>query len=131
MRDQTRSLISKIGCLCGVRINSSNTISSTDTPPLDPNLPADDPELKVLETSLFDDDVLSLKEIEDSPYPEVRAAVRNYDEDVPCNTIRAWTIGLSLVFLGASMNTLFSLRAPSIGLGALVAQIIAWPIGHG
>lgn len=36
-----------------------------------------------------------------------------------------------LVVVGASMNTLFSLRAPSIGLGALVAQIIAWPMGHG
>lgn len=68
---------------------------------------------------------------EDSPYPEVRAAVRNYDEDLPCNTIRAWTIGLTLVVVGASMNTLFSLRAPSIGLGALVAQIVAWPMGHG
>jgi hypothetical protein len=70
-------------------------------------------------------------EDEDSPYPEVRAAVHNYDEDVPCNTIRAWTIGLSLVVVGASMNTLFSLRSPSIGLGALIAQIIAWPLGHG
>ncbi|KAK3333123.1 OPT family small oligopeptide transporter [Cercophora scortea] len=68
---------------------------------------------------------------EDSPYPEVRAAVRNYDEDLPCNTVRAWTIGLSLIFLGASMNTLFSLRSPSIGLGALIAQIVAWPMGHG
>ncbi|KAK3322505.1 OPT family small oligopeptide transporter [Apodospora peruviana] len=68
---------------------------------------------------------------EDSPYPEVRAAVRNYDEEnLPCNTVRAWTIGLSLIFLGASMNTLFSLRRPSISLGALIAQIIAWPIGH-
>lgn len=36
-----------------------------------------------------------------------------------------------LVIIGASMNTLFSLRAPSIGLGTLVAQIIAWPLGHG
>jgi len=36
-----------------------------------------------------------------------------------------------LVCFGASMNTIFSLRAPSIGLGALVAQIIAWPMGHG
>lgn len=36
-----------------------------------------------------------------------------------------------LVVVGASMNTLFSLRNPSIGLGALIAQIIAWPIGHG
>lgn len=36
-----------------------------------------------------------------------------------------------LVVIGASMNTLFSLRSPSIGLGSLIAQIIAWPIGHG
>lgn len=71
------------------------------------------------------------EEEEDSPYPEVRAAVRNYDEDLPCNTVRAWTIGLSLVVVGASMNTLFSLRQPSIGVGPLIAQIIAWPLGHG
>ena len=68
---------------------------------------------------------------DDSPYPEVRAAVLNHDQDLPCNTVRAWTIGLLLVFIGASMNTLFSLRQPSIGLGALIAQIIAWPMGHG
>lgn len=67
---------------------------------------------------------------EDSPYPEVRAAVRNFDQDFPCNTVRAWTIGLVLVVLGAAMNTLFSLRQPSISIGALIAQIIAWPIGH-
>lgn len=36
-----------------------------------------------------------------------------------------------LVIVGASMNTILSLRNPSIGLGALIAQIIAWPIGHG
>ena len=69
--------------------------------------------------------------VEDSPYPEVRAAVRNYDEDLPCNTIRAWTIGLFLTIFGASVNTLFSLRQPSISIGALVAQIVAWPMGHG
>lgn len=38
---------------------------------------------------------------------------------------------MMLVVIGASMNTLFSLRNPSIGLGSLIAQIIAWPIGHG
>jgi hypothetical protein len=70
-------------------------------------------------------------EQEDSPYPEVRAAVRNFDEDLPCNTVRAWSIGLGLTILGASMNTLFSLRQPSISSGALLAQIIAWPLGHG
>lgn len=69
--------------------------------------------------------------LEDSPYPEVRAAVRPVDDPtLPCNTLRAWTIGLSLILLGASMNTLFSLRAPSISLGALIAQVIAWPLGH-
>ncbi|OWP04008.1 small oligopeptide transporter [Marssonina coronariae] len=72
----------------------------------DPNYPLEKREQKVLDTSSFDDDeVFVEKEEEDSPYPEVRAAVHNYDEDVPCNTIRAWTIGLAL--------------------------IIAWPLGHG
>ena len=98
---------------------------------IDRSLPTDKEELFVRDVSSFDDDVFLLKEAEDSPYPEVRAAVLNYDEDVPANTIRAWTIGMTLVVVGASMNTLFSLRAPSIGLGALIAQIIAWPLGHG
>jgi hypothetical protein len=71
------------------------------------------------------------EEEENSPYPEVRAAVHNFDEDVPCNTVRAWTIGLTLVVFGASMNTIFSLRQPAISIGPLVAQIVAWPIGHG
>lgn len=67
------------------------------------------------------------EETEDSPYPEVRAAVHPYDDHtLPCNTVRAWAIGLSLIFLGASMNTLFSLRSPNISLGALIAQVIAW-----
>lgn len=96
----------------------------------EPGLPSGAPPGRLSDT--FDDEAAMKRteEEEDSPYPEVRAAVRNYDEDLPCNTVRAWTIGLTLVFVGASMNTLFSLRAPSIGLGALIAQIIAWPIGH-
>lgn len=70
------------------------------------------------------------EELEDSPYAEVRAAVRNTDQDLPCNTVRAWTIGLTLVVLGASMNTLFSLRQPTIAIGALIAQVVAYPLGH-
>ncbi|KAK4167580.1 putative sexual differentiation process protein [Cladorrhinum sp. PSN259] len=78
-----------------------------------------------------EDDILP-EEVENSPYPEVRAAVSPFDDpSLPCNTVRAWVIGLSLIFLGASMNTLFSLRSPSISLGALIAQVIAWPLGHG
>ncbi|CAJ2510032.1 Uu.00g059320.m01.CDS01 [Anthostomella pinea] len=102
---------------------------------LDPNLPedGDDIELRHITSesaAAFDDEAAAKANEEDSPYEEVRAAVRNYDEDLPCSTIRAWTIGLSLVFVGASMNTLFSLRQPSIGLGPLVAQIIAWLMGR-
>ncbi|KAK4137776.1 small oligopeptide transporter [Trichocladium antarcticum] len=79
-----------------------------------------------------DDNNNNTAPLEDSPYPEVRAAVHPYDDPtLPCNTLRAWTIGLSLIVLGASMNTLFSLRSPSISLGALIAQVIAWPLGHG
>ncbi|KAL2201399.1 OPT oligopeptide transporter protein-domain-containing protein [Corynascus similis CBS 632.67] len=79
-----------------------------------------------------DDDDHEGEEVEDSPYPEVRAAVHPYDDpSLPCNTVRAWTIGLALIFLGASMNTLFSLRSPNISLGALIAQVIAWPLGRG
>lgn len=54
---------------------------------------------------------------EDSPYPEVRAAVRNYDvEDMPANTVRAWVIGMVLTTVGSGINCLFSLRNPSIAL---------------
>ncbi|KAK1781730.1 OPT oligopeptide transporter protein-domain-containing protein [Copromyces sp. CBS 386.78] len=111
---------------------------------LDPNLPAEySHKLRDLtrDSLSFEDNQAGVKfgesededneEAENSPYPEVRAAVPNFDQDLPCNTIRAWTIGLSLILLGASMNTIFSLRAPSISLGSLIAQIIAWPLGHG
>ncbi|OTA03224.1 OPT family small oligopeptide transporter [Trichoderma parareesei] len=102
---------------------------------MDPNLPEDHESRRRSRTEdgLSDDESKGgdEDEEEDSPYPEVRAAVHNYDEDVPCSTVRAWTIGLSLVIIGASMNTIFSLRRPTISIGPLVAQIIAWPIGHG
>lgn len=104
---------------------------------MDPNLPDDEYEARRRESHAEDGEedeagLLGRGADENSPYPEVRAAVSNTDdEDLPCNTVRAWTIGLALVVLGAAMNTLFSLRQPSISIGALVAQIIAWPIGHG
>lgn len=103
---------------------------------LDPNLPEKDAvegqHPSSAGSAMFDDDasIKAAEELEDSPYEEVRAAVHNYDEDLPCNTVRAWTIGLGLVVIGASANTLFSLRSPPISLGALIAQIIAYPIGR-
>ncbi|KPA45369.1 opt family small oligopeptide transporter [Fusarium langsethiae] len=101
---------------------------------MDPNLPREyETRRKNSQESNYEADLIKDDDDEDenSPYPEVRAAVRNFDEDLPCNTVRAWTIGMLLVVVGASMNTLFSLRQPSISIGPLIAQIVAWPMGHG
>ncbi|KAI1268491.1 OPT oligopeptide transporter protein-domain-containing protein [Xylariaceae sp. FL1019] len=101
---------------------------------IDPNYPQDGdlelPEIEPGRAASFDSESAAKSSAEDSPYEEVRAAVRNFDEDMPCSTIRAWTIGLFLTLVGASVNTLFSLRSPSIGIGPLVAQIIAWVMGR-
>ncbi|KAI1128538.1 OPT oligopeptide transporter protein-domain-containing protein [Nemania abortiva] len=101
---------------------------------LDPNFPDDDDiELRHIDSgraASFDSEAATKANEEDSPYEEVRAAVRNFDEDLPCSTIRAWTIGLSLTLVGAALNTLFSLRSPTIGIGPLIAQIISWVMGR-
>jgi hypothetical protein len=67
----------------------------------------------------------------DSPYPEVRAAVRNYDEDIPANTIRAWVIGMFMTTIGSGLNMLFSMRYPYIYITSFVAQLITYPMGVG
>lgn len=67
--------------------------------------------------------------LDDSPYPEVRAAVANYDEGGHSNTIRAWTIGLVLSTIGSALNMLFSMRQPYITIPSYVANVIAYPIG--
>ncbi|KAB8296136.1 hypothetical protein EYC80_008927, partial [Monilinia laxa] len=52
-----------------------------------------------------------------SPYPKVRAVVSNTDDPtLPCNTVRAWCIGLTLTTVGAGINCLFNLRSPSIAI---------------
>ncbi|KAE8132024.1 OPT oligopeptide transporter protein-domain-containing protein [Aspergillus pseudotamarii] len=69
--------------------------------------------------------------IDNSPYPEVRAAVPNYDEGGHTNTIRAWVIGLVLATVASGMNMLFSLRQPYIVIPSYVVQVVAYPIGVG
>jgi OPT family oligopeptide transporter len=67
---------------------------------------------------------------DDSPYPEVRAAVRPTDDvDAPCNTIRAWVLGMILATIGSALNLLFSLRNPSIQITSIVAQLVSYPLG--
>ncbi|KAF1952700.1 small oligopeptide transporter [Byssothecium circinans] len=75
--------------------------------------------------SIFDEKAtatVAKVEEENSLYEEVRAAVPNTDTEMPCNTIRAWTLGLIMSFFGAAVNTILSLRSPVIGIGVIVAQ---------
>lgn len=66
----------------------------------------------------------------DSPYSEVRAHVDNKDDpSILCSTIRAWTMGILFSFFLAFTNQLFSIRLPMINIHAVVAQLIAYPIG--
>jgi hypothetical protein len=66
---------------------------------------------------------------DNSPYPEVRSAVEAGDEDVPSNTFRAWFLGMLFVTVGSGMNMLFNLRAPSIIVTSIVAQLLSYPCG--
>lgn len=61
----------------------------------------------------------------------MRAVVRNFDVDLPANTVRAWTIGLLLCTIGSAVNMLFSLRNPSVTVTTYVVQLVAYPIGRG
>ncbi|QRW19651.1 OPT oligopeptide transporter protein [Rhizoctonia solani] len=70
---------------------------------------------------------------DDSPYPEVRAAVANTDDPtMPTNTFRMWFLGLIFTVLIAGLNQFFSMRCkshPSVQITALVAQLVALPAG--
>lgn len=102
---------------------------------LDPNMPLD--ELSDIDAAIATGNAEKGLEIEhalmedNSPYPEVRAVVRNYDVDVPANTVRAWVIGLVLCTIGSGVNMLFSLRNPSVAITTYVIQLVAYPIGVG
>ncbi|KAI0822100.1 small oligopeptide transporter [Trametes gibbosa] len=82
----------------------------------------------------FDDPNLDKEAVlleDDSPYPEVRSAVANTDDpDMPVSTFRAWVIGLAWSILIPGMNQFFYFRYPSVTVGGIVAQLLAFPIGR-
>ena len=69
---------------------------------------------------------------EDSPFPEVRASVSNYDDpDMPCLTFRAMLLGTFFAMAGAALNTYFQIRYPSPFVTPIVIQVITYPLGAG
>jgi len=99
----------------------------------DPNMPQET--IATLDNALDSDDLEKKAAVEhalleeDSPYPEVRAAVRNYDDGSQANTPRAWIIGLLWTTIGSAINMLFSLRNPSISLTPVVTLLLSYPFG--
>ena len=52
---------------------------------------------------------------DESPYPEVRAAVANTDDpNMPSSTFRAWAVGLMWAVLIPGLNQVFYFRYPSV-----------------
>ncbi|KZS97226.1 OPT oligopeptide transporter [Sistotremastrum niveocremeum HHB9708] len=67
---------------------------------------------------------------DDSPYPEVRAAVPNTDDpSIPVNTFRVWFLGTIVTILLSGMNQFFGMRYPSVFITGLVAQLVSLPAG--
>ncbi|KAF5381591.1 hypothetical protein D9615_005535 [Tricholomella constricta] len=68
---------------------------------------------------------------DDSPYPEVRSAVANFDDpDMPASTLRAWILGILWAVVIPGMNQFFYFRYPSVAIGGLVAQLLVFPLGR-
>ena len=67
---------------------------------------------------------LNLYAEEDSPYPEVRSAVANFDDDtMPASTIRAWVLGIIGAIVLPGVNQFFYLRYPGIVIGSVRSHI--------
>ncbi|KAJ7682179.1 OPT oligopeptide transporter protein-domain-containing protein [Mycena polygramma] len=67
---------------------------------------------------------------DESPYPEVRAAVSSVDDpSMPVNTFRMWFLGILLTILLAGINQVFEYRAPSVLITGIVGQLISLPMG--
>ncbi len=87
----------------------------------DPNLPADS-FLGEYEYSGLDND---------SPYPEVRAAVPNTDDpSLPVSTIRVWVLGMLVTTIFSALNVLFSLHTPTFTISSFVGSLVVWPMGR-
>lgn len=52
------------------------------------------------------------------------------DPSLPCLTLRMWTISVILTVLVTGLNTLYTLRKPSVTITSAVVQLVAFPIGR-
>ena len=89
----------------------------------DPNLPQDKIDELLAATHGGDPEAVRKAQedfIENSPYEEVRAAVKNTDGEEPANTVRAWVLGMIFVTLASGLNMFLSMRSPAINFPPIV-----------
>lgn len=89
----------------------------------DPNLPPE--KLAAVHDALARGDAKEMADTdallcENSPYEEVRVAVRNTDGGEVANTVRAWVLGMLFVTLGAGLNMFLSMRYVGIRARAAI-----------
>lgn len=91
---------------------------------------SEDPLAAKLSKAAEEDEYAGITVDDDSPYPEVRAAVPSSDDpNTPQNTVRMWVLGIIMTTIGCALNMLFSLHSPTIVLTTFVTAILAWPLG--
>ncbi|KAF8632564.1 hypothetical protein AX15_001774 [Amanita polypyramis BW_CC] len=67
---------------------------------------------------------------DESPYPEVRAAVAGTDDPtILVNTFRMWLLGIIFTIVTAGFNQVFILRYPSVLITGIVTQLVSLPVG--
>lgn len=64
-----------------------------------------------------------------SPFEDVRAAVREIDNEEYSNTLRAWVMGMLFVTLVSGVNMFLSMRSPAITIPAVVVILVTYPVG--
>ncbi|KAJ3486237.1 hypothetical protein NLI96_g4363 [Meripilus lineatus] len=100
----------------------STRSSDIDTDSQDGSQYKDEPHLKEADEEID----------EESPYAEVRAAISNKDDpNMPVNTFRMWFMGGVFAVLMSGINHLMGFRWPSVGISAIVVQLLALPFGRG
>ena len=98
----------------------------------DPNL-ADD-EIDALREAAKTGDAERVLEVEktfveNSPYENVRAAVRTTDGEEVANTLRAWILGFFFVTIASGINMFLSMRSPAITIPTVVILLLVYPLG--
>lgn len=61
---------------------------------------------------------------------DINAILIPDDENLPASTLRMWVLAFCLSAVIAGVDSFFSMRFPTVSIGAVVAQVIAYPLGN-